>query len=161
MEFCLCTAALLPRQVKMKVTWPILGICALHLTHPKCTHTRSSGQPMLRHPGSSWGFGALLKGTSVVVLRVERVLDIHSPLRQFLPARDLNSQPLDYESCTNTSTDATGHIFSDVPGIIGCFGSFNIIHPHPGDPAEADQTPACVQLANLATLPPWISSLEP
>ncbi len=44
-----------------EVWWPILGICALHLTHPKCTHTavnthRSSGQPfMLRRPGSSWG----------------------------------------------------------------------------------------------------------
>ncbi len=58
-------------------------------THPKCTHTavnthtRSSGQPfMLRRPGSSCGFGALLKGTSVVVLRVERALDISitSPL---------------------------------------------------------------------------------
>ncbi len=66
--------------------WPILGICALHLSHPKCTHTpwthtRSSGQSfMLRRPGSSWGFGALLKGTSVMVLRVERVLYIHSPL---------------------------------------------------------------------------------
>ncbi len=39
-----------------KVWWPILGICALHLTHPSAhtqqwTHTRSSGQPM----GSSWG----------------------------------------------------------------------------------------------------------
>ncbi len=56
-----------------QVWWPILGICALHLTHPKCTHTavnthtpwthtRSSGQPfMLRRPGSSWGFGALLR----------------------------------------------------------------------------------------------------
>ncbi len=69
-----------------QVWWPILGIRALHLTHPKCTHTavnththtpwthtRSSGQPfMLRRPGNSWGFGALLKGTSVVVLRVER-----------------------------------------------------------------------------------------
>ncbi len=66
-----------------QVWWPILGICALHLTHPKCTHTavnthtpwkhtRSSGQPfMLRRPGSSWGFDALLKGTSVVVLKVE------------------------------------------------------------------------------------------
>ncbi len=71
---------------------PILGICALHLTHPSAptqqwTHTRSSGQPMLRHPGSSWGFGALLKGlTSLVVLKVEeRVLVIHSPHRQFLP----------------------------------------------------------------------------
>ncbi len=64
-----------------QVWWPILGICALRLTHPSAhthththtrTHTRSSGQPMLRHPRSSWGFGALLKGlTSVVVLRVE------------------------------------------------------------------------------------------
>ncbi len=34
---------------------------------------------MLRRPGSSWGFGALLKDTSVVVLKVERALYIHSP----------------------------------------------------------------------------------
>ncbi len=68
-------------------------------THTPWTHTRSSGQPfMLRRPGSSWGFGALLKGTSVVVLRVERALYIHSPHLQFLPARDSNSQPLSYES---------------------------------------------------------------
>ncbi len=68
-------------------------------THTPWTHTRSSGQPfMLRRPGSSWGFGALLKGTSVVVLRVERALDIHSPHLQYLPARDSNSQPFDYES---------------------------------------------------------------
>ncbi len=41
---------------------------------------------MLRCPGSSWGFGALLKGlTSFVVLKVERMLVIHSPHRQFLP----------------------------------------------------------------------------
>ncbi len=92
-----------------QVWWPILGICALHLSHPKCTHTQqwthtpwthtSSGQPfMLRHLGSSWGFGALLKDTSVVVLKVERALYIHSPLLQFLPARDSNPRPLDYES---------------------------------------------------------------
>ncbi len=68
-------------------------------THTLWTHTRSSGQPfMLRRLGSSWGFGALLKGTSVMVLKVERVLDIHSPHLQFLPARDSNSQPFDYES---------------------------------------------------------------
>ncbi len=75
-------------------------------TQPKCTHThtlwthiRSSEQPfMLQRPGSSWGFGALLKGTSVVVLRVERALYIHSPHLQSLPARDSNSQPLGYES---------------------------------------------------------------
>ncbi len=68
-------------------------------THTPWPHTRSSGQPfMLRRPGSSWGFGALLKGTSVMVLKVERALYIHSPHLQFLPARDLNSQPFDYES---------------------------------------------------------------
>ncbi len=33
-----------------------------------------------------------------MVLRVERALNIHSPHLQFLPARDSNSQPLDYES---------------------------------------------------------------
>ncbi len=36
-------------------------------------------------PGSSWGFGALLKGlTSVMVLKVERMFVIQSPHRQFL-----------------------------------------------------------------------------
>lgn len=30
------------------------------------------------------------------------------------------------------------------PGIIRCFGSFNISHPRPGDPAGVDQTLACV-----------------
>ena len=45
-------------------------------------------------------------------------------------------------------TDASGHIISDVPGIIGHFGSFNIIRPPPGDPAGADRTPACVQMAS-------------
>ncbi len=43
-------------------------------------------------------FGALLKDTSVMVLRVERALDINSPHLQFLPARDSTSQPLDYET---------------------------------------------------------------
>ncbi len=33
----------------------------------KCTHTRSSGQPTLQRPGSSWRFGALLKGLTSVV----------------------------------------------------------------------------------------------
>ncbi len=39
----------------------------------------------MRRPGSSWGFGALLKGlTSVVVSKVERTLFVHSPHQQFL-----------------------------------------------------------------------------
>ncbi len=33
------------------------------------------------------------------------------------------------------------------PGIIGCFVSRNIIHPHPGDPAGVDQAPTCVPVA--------------
>ncbi len=95
-----------------KVWCPILGICALHLTHPSAhaqqwvvntnihtpwTHTRSCGQPMPRRPGSCWEFGALLKGlTSVVVLKVERALDIHSPHLQSLP--DLRLEPSGYKS---------------------------------------------------------------
>ncbi len=66
-----------------QVCGPILWICALHLTHPSAhtqqwTHTHCEHTPkqwaaiLLRWPGSSWGFGALLKGsTSVVVLKVE------------------------------------------------------------------------------------------
>ncbi len=41
-------------------------MCSLHLT-PSSTHTWSSGQPTPRRPGSSWGFGALLKGLTSVV----------------------------------------------------------------------------------------------
>ncbi len=47
---------------------------------------------ILRRLGSRWGIGALLKGlTSVVVLKVERALVIHSPHRQSLP--DLGIEP--------------------------------------------------------------------
>ncbi len=53
---------------------------------------------MQRGPGSSWGLGALLKGTPVVVLKVERALYIHSPHLQSLPDQDSNSQPFGYES---------------------------------------------------------------
>ncbi len=96
-------------KVKVKVTWHTakygnpyseLVLCIYPFkvhTHSSehthtWTHTRSSGQPfMLRRQGSSWGFGALLKGTSVVVLRMERALVIHSPHLQFLP--DLRLEP--------------------------------------------------------------------
>ncbi len=71
---------------------------SLHLTHPKWTHTRSSGQPCYSVRGSSWGFGALLKDTSVVVLKEERVLVIHSPTNNPCRTRDSNPQPLNYES---------------------------------------------------------------
>ncbi len=58
---------------------------------------------------SSWGFGVLLKGTSVGVLKVERALYIHSPHLQFLPDRDSNSQPFDYESDSLTIRSRLPH----------------------------------------------------
>ncbi len=39
----------------------------LYLSHTQFTSKWSSGQPTLRRPGSSWGFGALLKGLTSVV----------------------------------------------------------------------------------------------
>ncbi len=41
-------------------------MCSLLLTHLSA-HTWSGGQPTLRRPGSSGGFGALLKGLTSVV----------------------------------------------------------------------------------------------
>ncbi len=78
--------------------------------NPSKVHTHSSKHThtVNTHPeqwavnaaalGSIRGFGALLKGSSVMVLRVERVLYINQPPPpQFLPDRDSNSLPLDYE----------------------------------------------------------------
>ncbi len=116
-----------------QVWWPILGIRALHLpiqvhthssehTHTPWTHTRRSGQLfMLRHPGSGWGFGALLKSTSVVVLKVERALDIHSPHQKSLPDRHSNLQPFDYESDSLTIRPRIPHNF-----IVDRCGNFSL-----------------------------------
>ncbi len=62
---------------------------------------------MLQRPGSSWGFGALLKDTSVMVLKEERALVIHSLTNNPCRTRDSNPQPLDYESNSLT----LGHDF--------------------------------------------------
>ncbi len=81
---------------------------------PSKVHTHSSEHThtMNTHPeqwaailcfcarGAVGGSGALLKGTSVVVLRVERALYIHSPHLQFLPARDSKSCNLSITSPT-------------------------------------------------------------
>uniref|UniRef100_A0A672RVZ7 glutaminase n=1 Tax=Sinocyclocheilus grahami TaxID=75366 RepID=A0A672RVZ7_SINGR len=94
-----------------QVWCPILEICALHLTHPSAhtlvvvnkharthtnththTHTVNTSGAVGSQLGSTWGCSALLKGlTSVVVLKVERALDIHSPHRQSL--LDLRLKP--------------------------------------------------------------------
>ncbi len=71
----------------------------------KCTHSRSSGQPMLRRPGSSWGFGASLKGlTSVVELKMERMLVIHSPHRGLLPELRFEPTTSGHKSQATTAT---------------------------------------------------------
>ncbi len=94
------------KDIQPSMVTHIRNLCSA-FTHPSehtalntHTHTRSSEQPfMLRWRGSSWGFGALLKGlTSVMVLNLETALYIHSPRWQSLPDRDSNSQPFDYES---------------------------------------------------------------
>ncbi len=62
------------------------------------THTRSSGQPfMLRRP---WELGVRCLAQEHLSPGIEggESVDIHSPHQQFLPARDSNLQPLDYES---------------------------------------------------------------
>ncbi len=68
-------------------------------THTVNTHPEQWAAIYAAVPGEQLEVRCLAqKGTSVVVLRVERALYIHSPHLQFLPARDSNSQPLDYES---------------------------------------------------------------
>ncbi len=58
----------------------------------KCTHTWSSGQPTLQRSGSSWGFGALLKGLTSVVDKSCR-------------SRDSNPQPqVTSRTCMNCWT---------------------------------------------------------
>ncbi len=93
-----------------QVWWPILGIRALHLTHPKCTHTAVNTHT----PGAVGSHlccgarGAV--GGSVPCSRAPQSwywrwrehCSFTPPHLQFLPAWDSNSQPLDYESETLT-----------------------------------------------------------
>ncbi len=85
------------RRFVLFVTYTIIQsitsseMCSLHLTHPS-THTWSSGQPTLRRPGSSRGFGALLKG---LISRFEPTTSAYKfdtlSIRQRLPQTDQTS----------------------------------------------------------------------
>ncbi len=75
-----------------QVWWPMLRICALHLTHPSAhthtvnTHPEQWAAILMRRLGNSWGFSALFKGlTSVVVFRVEESTGYSLP-PQTIPA---------------------------------------------------------------------------
>ncbi len=73
-----------------------------HSSEHTHTHPEQWAAIYAAAPGSSWGFGTLLKCTSVVVLKVERVLDIHSPHRQSLPDLRLEPATLAHKSDTLT-----------------------------------------------------------
>ncbi len=64
---------------------------SLHLTHPKWTHTRSSGQPCYSARGAVGG--SVLKDTSVMVLK-EDTPPTNNPCRTW----DSNPQPSAYKS---------------------------------------------------------------
>lgn len=53
------------------------------------------------------------------------------------------------------------HIVGDVPGLLRCFRSLNIMYPPHSDPAGADQTQVCVQTASYCTPTPQLSSVKP
>ncbi len=78
-----------------QVWWPILRICALHLTHPKYTHSSEHTHTVNTHP-EQWA--AIYAAAPIEQLGVERALYIHSPHRQFLPAETRTRKPYDYES---------------------------------------------------------------
>ncbi len=79
-----------------QVWLPILGICALHLTHPKCTHTAVNthleqwAAIYAAVPGEQLGVRCLAQGhLSRGIEGGERALYIHSPHLQFLLDRRL------------------------------------------------------------------------
>ncbi len=112
-----------------QVWWPILGICALHFTHPKCTHTavnthtpwthtRSSGQPfMLRLPGEQMVVRCLAQGSHLSRGIEGGALTFTLPTYNSCRTWDSNSQPLglrDWLSnhdCPLTHTCSCTHIF--------------------------------------------------
>ncbi len=87
-----------------QVCWPILGISALQLTHPKCTHTVNTHleQWAAIHaaaPGEQLGVWCLAQG------HLSRGIEGGRERCTFTPPTynscrtwDSNSQPLDYES---------------------------------------------------------------
>ncbi len=90
-----------------QVWWPILGMCApskvdTHSSEHTHTHPEQWAAIYAAAPGEHLGARCLDQGHLIVELRVERALYIHSIHLQFLPARDSNQQPFDYESNTLT-----------------------------------------------------------
>ncbi len=89
---------------------PILGICALHLTHPKCTHTAVNTHPVNTHleqwaaiyavaPGEQLGVRSLAQGTHLSRGIEGGESAVHSLPPPTIPAGpDSNPWPLGYDS---------------------------------------------------------------
>ncbi len=81
------------------------NVCSIqggHTHSSEHTHPEQWAAIYAAAPGEHLGARCLDQGHLIVELRVERVLYIHSIHLQFLPARDSNQQPFDYESNTLT-----------------------------------------------------------
>ncbi len=95
-----------PFESENDVTYllPILGIRALHLTHPKCTHTAVNTHPeqwatiYAAAPGEQLGVRCLAQGHLSRGIEGGESAVRSLPHLQFLPAQDSNLQPLGYES---------------------------------------------------------------
>ncbi len=89
-----------------QVWWPILGICALHLTHPKCTHTHTVNT----HPeqwaviyaaapgGAVGGSVPCSRAPQSWYWRRRECWTFTPPTYNSCRTWDSNLQPLDYES---------------------------------------------------------------
>ncbi len=92
-----------------RVWWPILGICALHLTHPKCTHTAVNTHPeqwaaiYAAPPGEQLGVRCLAQGHLSRGIEGGERCTFTPPTYNSCRTWDSNSQPLDYESDSLTT----------------------------------------------------------
>lgn len=66
--------------------------------------------------------------------------------------------PVGHDGCVNTTTEASGHIFSDVPGLIRCFfsTSYTLLQV-----TQLGLIRSQLVSRWLAALTPWFTSLEP
>ncbi len=99
-----------------QVWWPILGICALHLSYPKCTHSAVNTHPeqwvdIAAAPGEQLGVRCLAQGS-----HLSRGIEGGENAHRSLPppdnscqTRDLNPQP----QVTSPTLYPLGH---DCPG---------------------------------------------
>ncbi len=101
----------------------------------KCTHTWSSGHPMLWRTGSSWGFGALLKGLTSVVDNSCR-------------SRDSNPQP-------RVTIPTLYPLEPWMPQVFGHFSTFAELKPHTIEAKLARAPSSIAQVSATVKLGPW------